>query len=282
MKIGVVGKGGAGKTTVAARLARAYAEQGRRVLAVDTDSNPNLGLSLGLDEAAVEAAPRLPRSLVVGDGEGALSPAQLVAGHGTPTPAGATLVQAMLVDEAAGGCMCGSHASVRSLLGAAIEEEVDVAVVDMEAGLEHLARAGGTLAYADVLLAVTDPTRKGVHAAARVGELAGELGIPRVYAVGNKAERDDDTAFFAEAAAARGLALAGVVPFDDDVAAEREPAPLAGDGAAAPGRAAAGAGRVGRAISDVEAMVDSPAEQRAALRRMRAEVEQRLAELGAS
>jgi len=48
LKVGVVGKGGVGKTTVSGLLARAYAEQGLRVVAIDTDSNPNLGLSLGL------------------------------------------------------------------------------------------------------------------------------------------------------------------------------------------------------------------------------------------
>ena len=49
MKVGVVGKGGVGKTTVSALLARTLRSRGRQVLAVDTDSNPNLGLSLGLD-----------------------------------------------------------------------------------------------------------------------------------------------------------------------------------------------------------------------------------------
>ena len=66
LKIGIVGKGGVGKTTVTSLLARAYAARGLRVVAVDTDSNPNLGLSLGLDLDATEAIPVLPRSLVVG------------------------------------------------------------------------------------------------------------------------------------------------------------------------------------------------------------------------
>lgn len=47
MKIAVVGKGGSGKTTVAAILARSLARQGRTVIALDCDPNPNLGLSLG-------------------------------------------------------------------------------------------------------------------------------------------------------------------------------------------------------------------------------------------
>ena len=47
MKIAVVGKGGSGKTTVAAILARSLAAQGRTVIALDCDTNPNLGLSCG-------------------------------------------------------------------------------------------------------------------------------------------------------------------------------------------------------------------------------------------
>lgn len=48
MKIAVAGKGGSGKTTVSAVLAHTLAADGHRVLAVDADTNPNLGLSLGL------------------------------------------------------------------------------------------------------------------------------------------------------------------------------------------------------------------------------------------
>lgn len=47
-KIAVAGKGGSGKTTVAGVLARLLAEEGREVLTIDADENPNLGISLGL------------------------------------------------------------------------------------------------------------------------------------------------------------------------------------------------------------------------------------------
>ncbi|MCA1671410.1 MAG: AAA family ATPase [Actinobacteria bacterium] len=50
MKIGIVGKGGVGKTTLSALICEEYRQRGRRVLAIDTDSNPNLAISLGLDE----------------------------------------------------------------------------------------------------------------------------------------------------------------------------------------------------------------------------------------
>lgn len=142
MKLGVVGKGGTGKTTLSTLVALAYVGRGKRVVAVDTDSNPNLALSLGLDEAAVDQAPLMPRALVVGSGDGAVTPRQLLADYGLPTPAGVTLLHAMQVNQPGAGCSCSAHASVRTLLGAAIEEEADLALIDMEAGLEHLRRSG--------------------------------------------------------------------------------------------------------------------------------------------
>ncbi|HWH30832.1 MAG TPA: AAA family ATPase [Mycobacteriales bacterium] len=217
LKLGVVGKGGVGKTTVAGLLARSYAERGRRVVAIDTDSNPNLGLSLGLSLADTEAVPVLPRSAVVGAG-GTTAAADLVAEYGRPTPAGPTLLSAIRVAAAGAGCTCSGHASVRSLLADALAD-VDVALVDMEAGLEHLSRSGGTLAHADLLLVVCEPTRKSVLTAARTAALAAELGIPHVLAVGNKARPGDDERFLREALSEAGIAVAGVLPYDPQVAA---------------------------------------------------------------
>lgn len=212
MKLGIVGKGGVGKTTVSALLARAYAEQGRRVVAVDTDSNPNLGVSLGLSLAETEAVPVLPRALLVGTG-GDVTAAELLDKYGTAAD-GVTLLSAIRVTEAGAGCTCGGHATVRSLLGEALAEHADVTLVDMEAGLEHLSRSGGTLAYADVLLVVMEPSRKSVITAARTLALAEELGIPRTYGLGNKARLPDDADFFAEVCAEHGVPLIGVLPYD--------------------------------------------------------------------
>ena len=119
---------------------------------------------------------------------------------------------------------------MRSILGAAIEEEADVTLVDMEAGLEHLSRSGGTLAYADILLVVMEPSRKSILTAGRTIALAEELGIPRVYGIGNKAHLPDDAEFFASVAAEYKVPLAGIVPDDPDVVeADRSGEPLAPD-----------------------------------------------------
>ena len=246
LKIGVVGKGGVGKTTTSGLIARAYAERGRSVVAIDTDSNPNLGLSLGLTLEQTEAVPVLPRSAVVGAG-GNANAADLIADYGRSTPAGPTLLSAIKVAAAGAGCTCSGHATVRSLLSDALEN-VDLTLVDMEAGLEHLSRSGGTLAYADVLLVIMEPSRKSILTGARTVALAEELGIPRTFGVGNKARLPDDAEFFATVAAEYGVPLAGLVPQDPDVIeADRLGTPLP-PGKGAPVRAA---------VAEIAAFVDN-------------------------
>ena len=66
IKIGVVGKGGAGKTTVAAFLVQVYTGRGRSVIAVDTDSNPNLAVSLGMSPEQAHDVPVIPIDTTVG------------------------------------------------------------------------------------------------------------------------------------------------------------------------------------------------------------------------
>lgn len=217
-KLGVVGKGGVGKTTVSGLLARSYSARGKRVVAIDTDSNPNLGLSLGLSLADTESVPTLPRAVLVGSGDGPSADA-LLGDYGRSTPAGPTLLSAIRVAEAGAGCTCSGHATVRSLLGDALTD-VDLTLVDMEAGLEHLSRSGGTLAYADVLVVVCEPTRKSVLTAARTAALATELGIEHLLAIGNKASSSEDTEFFVSALAAENIELAGVLPYDAQVATD--------------------------------------------------------------
>lgn len=216
MKVGVVGKGGVGKTTTSALLAAAYARSGRRVVAIDTDSNPNLGMSLGLSFAEVEAVPVLPRAVVVGVG-GDRTVDEVMTEYGRATPVGPVLLSAIRVAEAGAGCTCSGHATVRSLLGATLDEHADVTVIDMEAGLEHLSRSGGTLAYADVLVVIIEPSRKSVITAARTRALADELGIARVVGLGNKARDEADVAFLRSATAEHGIELAGVLPWAGEV-----------------------------------------------------------------
>ncbi|MFN2607093.1 MAG: AAA family ATPase [Acidimicrobiales bacterium] len=270
MKLGIVGKGGVGKTTLSSLICQTYAARGQRVVAIDTDSNPNLAMSLGLDEETADNAPLVPRSLVVGDGGGRLTPAALLEEYGLRTPIGVTLLHAMRVEQAGAGCTCVSHATIRSLLGMAMEEEADVTLVDMEAGLEHLSRSGGTLAYADVLLMVMEPTRKSILTAARTIPLAQELGIPRMYGVGNKARMPADADFYAEVAAEHGVPLAGVVPYDQAVpAVDRQGVGLSADQAP----------EVWAAVGRILDVVDDPDEERRALERQREQLAERIGAL---
>ncbi|MGH9126626.1 MAG: AAA family ATPase [Acidimicrobiales bacterium] len=272
MKLGVVGKGGTGKTTVSALVCLAYVNRGKRVLAVDTDSNPNLALSLGLDESAADSAPLVPRSVVMGSGRTGLTPAGLIAQYGLSTPVGVTLLHAMRVDQAGSGCTCASHASVRSLLGAAIEDEADLTLVDMEAGIEHLSRSGGTLAHADVLLMIMEPTRKSIMTARRTMALAEELGIPRLAGVGNKARLPEDAKFFAEVCTEYDVPLAGIVPYAPDVvAADRQGT-----------RVDLAPGPVRHAIEAIVDFIESPEAQRLALLAEKERIEARLAHLSAA
>jgi CO dehydrogenase maturation factor len=268
MKLGIVGKGGVGKTTLSSLICQTYAARGQRVVAIDTDSNPNLAMSLGLDEDTADNAPLVPRSLVVGDGGGHLTPAQLLDEYGLATPIGVTLLHAMRVEQAGAGCTCTSHATIRSLLGMAMEEEADVTLVDMEAGLEHLSRSGGTLAYADVLLMVMEPTRKSILTAARTIPLAEELGIPRMYGVGNKARMPADAEFYERVAAEHGVPLAGIVPFDPAVPeVDRRGVGLAADQAP----------EVRAAVGRILDVVDSVDEQERARLRQRESLQARIA-----
>lgn len=231
MKLGIVGKGGVGKTTVSALIAEAYASRGNRVVAIDTDSNPNLGISLGLGAAAAEAVPVVPRAVASGPGAG-LDGAQLLADYGRETPAGVTLLSAMRVDQAGAGCTCGSHAAVRGMLRDVLDDQADVTIVDMEAGLEHLSRSGGTLAYADILLMIMEPSRKSVLTAARTLALADELGIPCCLGIGNKARLPEDVAFFDAACSDHGIEVAAVIPLDPAIpAADRAGTGVIGAGA---------------------------------------------------
>lgn len=100
MRIAVAGKGGVGKTTLAAVVARRLADDGHRVLAIDADTDPNLGISLGLGVeetdrliAAREALDEEP------DSEHATTAEEVVRRFGADAPGGIRLVQVSKVDR---------------------------------------------------------------------------------------------------------------------------------------------------------------------------------------
>lgn len=91
MKIAVVGKGGAGKTTASAVLARALGRRGMTVVALDCDTNPNLGLSLGVGDLETERLLSLRDQVDAGDAEHAVTWAEILDRYGTDGPDGVRL-----------------------------------------------------------------------------------------------------------------------------------------------------------------------------------------------
>src|SRR5207247_721828 len=111
--------------------------------------------------------------------------------------------------------MCGAHAAVRHLIGAILEDERHITVVDMEAGVEHLSR--GTGRHVDTLLVMLEPYYKALETSRRCAELGRELNIPRVVGVANKIRDAADAEAVRAYAAAHGIELAAAIPFDDGV-----------------------------------------------------------------
>ena len=116
--------------------------------------------------------------------------------------------------------MCRNHATVRSLLAQLVGASTGPTVADMEAGLENFSR--GTPRHVDALLVVMEPYFRALETGARAAELGRELGIPRIEALANKARTPEDETAVQEFCDARGIPIAGRVPFDEAVlAAER-------------------------------------------------------------
>lgn len=111
MKIAIAGKGGSGKTTTAGTLARVFARAGHPVLAIDGDSNPNLGLTLGIPYERLNDVEPLPSDLLkdIEDAEGnrqsvlRASVEEIAAAYGAETADGVRLLAMKKIDHAGKG-----------------------------------------------------------------------------------------------------------------------------------------------------------------------------------
>ncbi|MEY2513048.1 MAG: dehydrogenase maturation factor [bacterium] len=215
MKIVVAGKGGVGKTTVSGTIARAFARAGHDVLALDADTNPMLGVSLGLGPEETDLLVAVRQGLETGETEHERTTEGFVRRFGRDAPDGVRLVVASRIDRPNPGCTC-CGVSAESLLGE-LESDGMIIVGDLEAGIGTVMRLQE--GQADVVLIVAQPTAKSLNVARRAVELAADHGA-RMIVVANRVRDDEDLAVIR---AALGDVDMVVVPDEPAIAlADRE------------------------------------------------------------
>ena len=99
MKIGIVGKGGVGKTTVSGIVARTIAKRGHRVVALDCDANPNLGIALGLTPEETDHLAGIRQALDQEDGEHAPTVPEMLERFGAWAPDGIRLAVVTKIEK---------------------------------------------------------------------------------------------------------------------------------------------------------------------------------------
>ncbi len=228
MRMAIAGKGGAGKTTISATLARLSARSGSRVVAIDADANPNLGTALGLSPSSTGQLTPVPSSLVSRrqGGTGLNEPVDTVlARHTAEAPDGVRLLNLGAPGHADEGCMCAAHAVVSAVLEDLGADHDRLVLVDMEASPEHFSR--GTVRHADVVCLVAEPYYRSLETVRRMARLAAELPVGRIVVVANKVRSAGDHEAIGEFCAREAIELVGAIPWSDEVvAADRERVPL--------------------------------------------------------
>jgi CO dehydrogenase maturation factor len=210
VKVAVAGKGGAGKTTVSGTLARALGRSGERVLALDADANPMLGVSLGVGAERTDLLVAVRQALEAGEVEHEPTSEGMVERFGADAPDGVRLVVASRIDTDSPGCQC-CGVSPDQLLRE-LEADGRTVVCDLEAGLGTLLRLSP--GDADVVLVVANPTAKALEVARRAVEIA--AGVAEVVVLANRVRDEADLDAIRAALPDRELV---VVPEDNVIAA---------------------------------------------------------------
>lgn len=225
MKIAVTGKGGVGKTTISAILARLYAEEGRSVLAADVDPDANLGLALGFSEEELRSITPISKMKELIQDRTGVDPEGIgklfkinpkvddIPEKFARTCNGVKLLVLGTVDVAGAGCVCPEHVILKQLISHLVIQNEDVVIMDMEAGLEHLGR--GTTSFMDRFIVVVEPGTRSIQTFKKIKELARELGVTRVEAVANKVRGPEDEEFIRNNIA--GDELLGFVHYSNGV-----------------------------------------------------------------
>jgi CO dehydrogenase maturation factor len=223
MKIAISGKGGVGKTTLAALLIKYFRDQGKKVLAVDADPDANLALALGVPDASSITPLSDMKDMVA---ERTESTPGKMGGFFKMNPKvddipekysrqldGVKLIVMGGVKKGGSGCICPESVLLRTLITHLVLIRDEVVVMDMEAGIEHLGRA--TARGVDWLIVVVEPGRRSIETALQVKHLAQDLGLTKVAIVGNKIRQPADEEFLKQNLP--DLPLLGFLPFDEKV-----------------------------------------------------------------
>lgn len=222
MKLAISGKGGVGKTTLAALLAQVYADAGRDVFAVDADPAPCLAGALGFpDDLREKLHPIAEMEDLIYERTGAKP--GTVGGFFTINPRvddlpdrfsvthrNVRLLETGSVDLGGSGCFCPESAMLKTLFTHLLFRKDEMLILDMYAGVEHLGRA--TVDFVDAMLVVVEPTRRSLGTAAQIKKLATDIGLKQLWLVGNKIRNADEEAFLREETP--GLPVLGILPAD--------------------------------------------------------------------
>ena len=204
-KIAISGKGGVGKTTLSALMAHIYAQQGRNVIAIDADPAGGLAEALGFpDELVAQVTPVAKMEDLIYERTGAkpgtfggffsLNPrVDDIPERFSISHRGIRFLRLGTIESGGSGCICPESAMLRALVTHLLLYNDQMLILDMEAGVEHLGRA--TAQAVDAFITVLEPGRRSINTAEHVQKLAADIGIRRVYAVGNKVRGPEDWDF---------------------------------------------------------------------------------------
>lgn len=212
--IGLAGKGGTGKTTIAGLLVKYLIENKRTpVLAVDADSNANFNEVLGLkvEDTLGEAREEMKKGVATGMTKDVFMEMKLE--QAVVEAEGYDLI--VMGRPEGSGCYCAANTLLTQYLSRLIDNYTSV-VIDNEAGMEHISRL--TTNNIDILLIISDASRRGILSAARIAELTEELGVrigKKLFIINQvREEKKDDLIKVAEEF---GLNVAGIIPEDKNI-----------------------------------------------------------------
>lgn len=203
MKLAISGKGGVGKTLLAALLTKEFARNNYSILAIDADPDTNLAAALGFPHPE-DIVPISEMKELVEERTGAkpgqvgalfkLNPSVDDIPETYAQKQGNIRLMVMgRVKRGGSGCYCPENTLLQSLMAHLLVARNEVVILDMAAGIEHLGRA--TARAVDHLIIVVEPSRKSIDTALRIKILARDIGLDRIVVAGNKIRNDGDRDF---------------------------------------------------------------------------------------